>query len=347
MSKHGNHSEYCPIICSLEKLETEKRVANEICSIDAETLPYKMKMKLIRLVGERPVVDIFLDGVGVKGLWDTGAMVSVINEDFLRDHFPSSVIRPVEEITGKKDFSITVANQGCMKVKGIAILDFVVDRSQKLFKIPFLVTEDNLANTIIGYNTIEHLVTNFADEIDLPVSLTTVFGTSLKNAENMVNLVQMGGEIDQLAQEAKLDKTSVIYPGCVEKVRCKIRNLQVSNVFNKVILFQPLEEFCLESELIVFDSPHVIKNQRKFVDVTVYNPTSQKIVISKSTVLGQISDVAAAFTLPVIPNSGQVNEIGTESEKGNLEVTHDLEHLSPEQKEIVAKMLYEEREVFS
>ena len=78
MSKHVNHTEYCPVILSLEKHETEKRISHEICSIDAEKLPYKMKMKLIGLVGERPVVDIMLDDIMVKGLWDTGAMVSVI-----------------------------------------------------------------------------------------------------------------------------------------------------------------------------------------------------------------------------------------------------------------------------
>ena len=239
-------------------------MAGEIFSTDSEKLPYKMKMKLIRLVGERPVVDICLNDVNVNGLWDTGAMVSVMNEDFLCKNFPDAEIRPVEEVTGKSDLNVTVANQGALSVKGIAVLNFGVEKGQRLFQIPFLITSDNLVNTIIGYNTIEHLVTNFKEKIDLPSSLTKVIGSlSEKNAESMVNLVQLGGEIDQLAKEAKLDKTAVIFPGCIEKVRCKVKDLQVNNAFNKVILFSPLEESCIESDLVVFDSPEVIKNRKK------------------------------------------------------------------------------------
>ena len=72
----------------MEKMETEKRIAGEIFSVDSEKLPYKMKKKLIRLVGERPVVNIFLDNMGLNGLWDTGAMVSVMSSQFLKDNFP-------------------------------------------------------------------------------------------------------------------------------------------------------------------------------------------------------------------------------------------------------------------
>ena len=115
--KHENHAIYCPIICDLEKHETEKRMAAEIFSIDAEKLPYKMKLNLIRLVGERPVVNIFLDNKGVNGLWDTGAMVSVINEQFLGESFPEVEVRSIEEFIGNREFNVTVANQGSLNIK--------------------------------------------------------------------------------------------------------------------------------------------------------------------------------------------------------------------------------------
>ena len=135
--KHESHTKYCPAICSLQKLETEKRIAGEIFAMDAEKLPYKMKKKLIRLVGERPVVNIFLDNVCVNGLWDTGAMVSVMSELFLRENFPNALVRPLEEIIGNNDFTVTVANQGALNIKGIAILDFGVEKEKSLFQIPF------------------------------------------------------------------------------------------------------------------------------------------------------------------------------------------------------------------
>ena len=93
----------------------------------------EMKKKLIRLVGERPVVNIFLDNFCVNGLWDTGAMVSVISELFLRENFPNALVRPLEEIIGNNDFTVTVANQGALNIKGIAILDFGVEKEKSLF----------------------------------------------------------------------------------------------------------------------------------------------------------------------------------------------------------------------
>ena len=175
--KHDNHTKFCPIICSLEKLETEKRIAAEIFSVDSEKLPYKMKLKLIRLVGQRPVVNIFLEKKGVNGLWDTGAMVSVINDLFLGENFPDVEIRSIEEFVGKREFNVTVANQGALNIKGIAILKFGVSEDEELFEIPFLVTGDRLANTIIGYNTIEYLATNFREQLDLR-SRSTLFHCS-------------------------------------------------------------------------------------------------------------------------------------------------------------------------
>ena len=75
LSSHDSHAQYCKMICSLESMENEKRMRSEIFVNNDERLPYKTKLKLIRLVGERPLVKIRLNGVEVKGLWDTGAMI--------------------------------------------------------------------------------------------------------------------------------------------------------------------------------------------------------------------------------------------------------------------------------
>ena len=64
-------------------------------------------------------------------------------------------------------------------------------------------TGDTLTNTIIGYNTIEYLATNFEEEINLPVCLPRVIDKlSVDNVDAMVNLLQEGEKIKQLAKEA-------------------------------------------------------------------------------------------------------------------------------------------------
>ena len=57
----------------------------------------KLKKKLISLVGERPVTKVFLDNVAVEGLWDTGAMVSMLSREFVQNNFPGVKIHPVTD----------------------------------------------------------------------------------------------------------------------------------------------------------------------------------------------------------------------------------------------------------
>ena len=54
-------------------------------------------MKLIRLVGEWPLVHVFLNNSEVEGLWDTGSMISLISKDFLDEKFPGVEIHSVAE----------------------------------------------------------------------------------------------------------------------------------------------------------------------------------------------------------------------------------------------------------
>ena len=81
---------------------TQKRMKREIHVSDSEKLPFKMKRNLVRLVGERPLVNVFLNGVQVQGLWDTGAMISLMNEDYVQENFPNSEIHPISEFAGSE-----------------------------------------------------------------------------------------------------------------------------------------------------------------------------------------------------------------------------------------------------
>ena len=205
LAQHDNHAQYCPSICSLERIETEKRIKNEIFVSDAEKLPFKMKLKLVKLVGERPLVKVKLNGKDVTGLWDTGAMISLINKGLLHELFPDAVIHSISDFTGE-NFTLTVANRSVMPVCGVVVLDFGVGDDEQLFRVPFLVTSEDISSPIIGYNTIEHLVSNFKDKIDLSKSLANVYDVSVNTVESMVNLIQNCSEIAKLNSEAKLEK---------------------------------------------------------------------------------------------------------------------------------------------
>ena len=136
---HENHKKYCPVIVSVQEIETEKQIRNSINLLDSEKLPYKLKKKLVSLVGEKPVAKLFLNGVEVEGLWDTGAMVSMVNSDFLRQHFPGVVIRPIQDFIQHDSLKVNAANQTELDLDGVAVLDFGTERENCLFQIPFLV----------------------------------------------------------------------------------------------------------------------------------------------------------------------------------------------------------------
>ena len=192
------------------------------------------------------------------------------------------------------------------------------------------------------------MVTNFKEVVDLSSSLVDVIGgLSVENAQSMVNLVETGGKLSELSQEARVGKRQVIYPGCVQKVRCKVKDMNFSNPFNKIVLFTPFEEFCVENELVTFESTEKLKTHKKFVDVGIYNPTSREISIAKGTVLGTLTDVAAAFPLPLVSKESTVGEINEIQVDGKSEMKFDLDHLSEGEKKEALEMLREESEVFS
>ena len=114
-----------------------------------------------------------------------------------------------------------------------------------MFQIPFLVTDGPVSKPILGYNTIEHLITNYKDVVDLPKSLINIIrGISLENVGSMVNLVETGVKFSELSKEVTLEKKQIIYPGLIRKIRCKVKDLKVSNPVEKIVLFSPLEELC-------------------------------------------------------------------------------------------------------
>ena len=353
MELDGVHAMWCPWICRLEEVENEKRMKSEINMVDAEKLPYKMKLQLVKLVGERPLVNIHLNRKKVQGLWDTGAMISLINDEFLKENFPDVKVHPIEEFSGQ-GLTLTAANKSEIGVDGVAILDFGVDEADGLFQVPFLVTAQEISSPIIGYNTIEHLVKNFRDKMNLSESLCNLVDClSSEKADVMVNLIEKGAEIKELNSEAKLEKNQVVFPGCCEKVRCRIKDLKFCNGGDKLVVFSPFEELCVEGELVIFESTEILKSRTKFVDVMVYNPTKQKMYLQKGKVLGQVSNAAAAYTLPILQKTVSVGEVQAEEEEGvtlkNMinEMGLDFDNLTEEQEKEVMELLEEEGEVFS
>ena len=163
-------------------------------------------------MGERPLVNISLNGKTIEGLWDTGSMISLMKRDFLEEQFPGVEMESVEDFMKNESLTLTAANNSEIKVDGVAVLNFGVEQNYDLFQVPFLVTSENMSKPIFGYNIIEHFITNCKDEVDLPSSLGKILKSlSAENVESMVNLIEAGEKISEITSEAILQKTEKMY----------------------------------------------------------------------------------------------------------------------------------------
>ena len=69
----------------------------------------KKSQKFANLVGERCIINCNLDGKQIQALWDTGAQVSILSENFVRENFPSTKIKEISELLDC-DLNVTAAN---------------------------------------------------------------------------------------------------------------------------------------------------------------------------------------------------------------------------------------------
>lgn len=284
LSDHEPHNLYCEAICSLRKLEAQKQLKSSLCVTDSEKLPMKLKSRLVKLVGKKPTVNVFLDDKAVEGLWDTGSQISLMGKDYLEKNFPGVEIHSVEDFIGGEGLKLSAANQTEVSLNGVVVFSFGAEVGEELFQVPFLISPDPISSPIFGYNTIEYLVTNFADRDVLPSVLCKLI-TSLpsKSVSNMVNIIEAGENCNEFSEAVKAWKNVVVDPRCYQKVKCKV-NVKNIDCDNKPFLFSPLEESCMESDLHVFENVDVLKRGQRFVHVMVYNPTPSSLVIGKNSV---------------------------------------------------------------
>ena len=97
------HAVYCSSIKELEKLEKSKLYGDK--SVRQSQLDSRREAKMIKLVGERPMVKCNLDGKDFEVLWDTGSMVSLVSRSWVQDNFPEKKMYTVEKFMGDECFA--------------------------------------------------------------------------------------------------------------------------------------------------------------------------------------------------------------------------------------------------
>ena len=146
----------CENILKLELQIKEKNFAN-VNFLSKSNLTPKEEIKLIKLVGQKCIVNCYLDGVESKVLWDTGAEVALISQIWLDENFPEQEIKDVSELLGHELF-LKVANNSKLEYLGYTEIVFKICDGAELLMVPFLVIEEEVSMPVIGYNVIEEIV---------------------------------------------------------------------------------------------------------------------------------------------------------------------------------------------
>ena len=104
-------------------------------------------------------MNCFLNGRQLEVLWDTGAQVSIMTNDFLNAKFPDVKKRDIRELLDSP-WEINAANGTAIPYTGWAELEFRLlssGREETTVMVPFLITSEELNYPIVGYNVIKQI----------------------------------------------------------------------------------------------------------------------------------------------------------------------------------------------
>ena len=84
-----SHKVICNAIRALSKMSSQSEKPSNFVT----HLTPKQLSQIAKLVGNRCTINCQLIGVSIEALWDTGAQVSIISEQFVRRHFYREKLR--------------------------------------------------------------------------------------------------------------------------------------------------------------------------------------------------------------------------------------------------------------
>ena len=338
-------------IAQLEYLEKESRKLVEVRRKDN----LSTQNRLVKLIGNKPLFDCLLDNVSARVLWDTGSMISLLNLAWVKANFPEAIIQPISEFLDEKgEVRFIAANKTELVMVGCVVLNFSIGENS--FPVPFLVTETELSQPIVGYNVIEHFIKTGNPDDVINRLVNSVRSVEAGKIQVMVNVVSQAIEDDDFLGNLRAIKACVIPPKGVARIRCRVKG-NVKGLDLNFICSEPLVPDW-DSDLIVSESLGELKRGRTpLVNIEVRNTSAKEKFIPKNMLVGEICAVNAVLPLklfnesPVGSGLGEVNHVEAENGVGGSspkwQPKADLDHLPEDQRKAIENLLYEECDVFA
>jgi hypothetical protein len=272
----------------LKKMAEEKQNQSQQ-KVDQATwvshLTPKQLAKMANLVGETCLVSCFLNGRQLEVLWDTGAQVSIMTNDFLNAKFPDVKKRDISQLLDSP-LEINAANGTAIPYTGWVELEFRLlssGREDTTVMVPFLITSEELNYPIVGYNVIKEIVQcDFVPggppRQERSASIKASFANCSDSAlNNLVELIQEDTQ-DCLGIEKTIKRDILIPVKSERNVPCLARTGYIDKTLP--VLFEPDENTRLSTGLELHETlTSVKKGTKAILQITVHNTTSHDILL--------------------------------------------------------------------
>ena len=359
----SHHKKVCKTIKSLSDAKREAHYIAPGDSSDRLVFPShitpKHRASVGRLVGNKCLVHCTLNDRAVTALWDTGAQVSIMSEDFRQTELPASKIKNIHELLGiQETIKLQAANGTQIPYCGwVEIKVRLRGNDNQEILVPFLVTEQNIGPPIIGFNVIELFVTEGTVNNEA-VHFTECMKASFdkETREHIPALIDLltTNNSDNFCS-VKTTKEHIVIPRSQSiDVQCRANTGPVRDTIP--VLYEPDEHSELPFGLATQEELKTVKNGKStLMQIKVTNNTDHDITLPGRTVLGHLQLVRSVTPFEVrfkenkngekhcvVVQNNHVNEIADDNVP-----PINLTGLTTTQMQQAKRLLFEERASFA
>ncbi|RXN09433.1 Retrovirus-related Pol poly from transposon [Labeo rohita] len=292
-------------------------------------------------------------------LLNTGAQVSIIDQDWRKKYLPTHDVRPLSEIVGPSaGLEVFAINGEVIPFSGWVEATVSLpghNGNRYSIQVPFLVSQLQLERPLLGFNVISELITGPSDREGILTTLHSLMSRT-GNTQDDLREVSVGFiRADKVnADTARVrvgPRDVIIQPGQVANVICKVPpNFNNSDL---TVLFEPSEETSPLAQLDLGEGlVEVHKRGQSYIRVPVGNHTRHNVTIPKRTLLGEIAAIAKVIQTDQVELDNPQETTSpqpTQPEDGDT-MWHppvDLSHLKSSDQTVLKQLLYEESAVFA
>ena len=294
------HKDLCAAITSLA---VNFDNANTVKTAFVSHITPQKHSKLIKLVGEKCLVECLLNGNKTFVLWDTGSQISILSQQYLTHNFPQLEVKDLKKLLGEEiELDLRAANNSSIPYSGYVELEInVCNKDSPGLSVPFLVTKSRLARPQLRYNVIEELVRkesniDFAnpnkviDRCVVSNNMVEVMFAIFPNqgAGDIENLIDCLTVEDEFLSTVRSPKRTLIIPA---KQRYVIngRTKSYTAEAKTPVLFEPDENDTLPPGLeLSHMSLQISRGASNRIKLEIENTTNHPISLHGRTVLGRL-----------------------------------------------------------